>query len=90
MNGLISKSHLAGYDHQENSRWKMSSQTMGVRMPAIFELLYREYCRARLAEMRKQLLITPEGAEALDAKHHPADRDDDNKMDTDRRDRAPN
>ena len=29
-------------------------------MPAIFDLLYREYCRARLAEMRKQLLISPE------------------------------
>ena len=28
-------------------------------MPAIFDLLYREYCRARLAEMRKQLLISP-------------------------------
>jgi hypothetical protein len=28
-------------------------------MPAIFDLLYREYCRARLAEMRKQLLIQP-------------------------------
>ncbi|MCP3384969.1 hypothetical protein NLM31_31795 [Bradyrhizobium sp. CCGUVB4N] len=27
-------------------------------MPAIFELLYKEYCRARLAEMRKQLLLT--------------------------------
>lgn len=26
-------------------------------MPIIFDLLYREYCRARLAEMRKQLLI---------------------------------
>jgi hypothetical protein len=26
-------------------------------VPAIFDLLYREYCRARLAEMRKQLLI---------------------------------
>ena len=26
-------------------------------MPAIFDLLYREYCRARLAEMRKQPLI---------------------------------
>ena len=26
-------------------------------MPAIFDLLYREYCRARLAEMRKQLLL---------------------------------
>jgi hypothetical protein len=29
-------------------------------MPAIFDLLYREYCRARLAEMRKQLLISLE------------------------------
>ena len=29
-------------------------------MPAIFDILYREYCRARLAEMRKQLLISPE------------------------------
>ena len=27
-------------------------------MPAIFDLLYREYCRARLAEMRKQLQLT--------------------------------
>jgi hypothetical protein len=26
-------------------------------MPVILDLLYREYCRARLAEMRKQLLI---------------------------------
>jgi hypothetical protein len=26
-------------------------------MPLILDLLYREYCRARLAEMRKQLLI---------------------------------
>ncbi|MDH6259192.1 hypothetical protein [Bradyrhizobium sp. BR13661] len=29
-------------------------------MPTIFELLYREFCRARLAEMRKQLLLTRE------------------------------
>jgi hypothetical protein len=27
-------------------------------MPTIFDLLYREYCRARLAEMRKQLLVS--------------------------------
>ena len=26
-------------------------------MSIIIEMLYREYCRARLAEMRKQLLI---------------------------------
>jgi hypothetical protein len=32
-------------------------------MPGIFDLLYREYCRARLAEMRKQLLIRPESHE---------------------------
>ena len=30
---------------------------MGGTMPAIFELLYKEFCRARLAEMRKQLLL---------------------------------
>ena len=29
----------------------------GSVMPAIFDFLYREYCRARLAEMRKQLLL---------------------------------
>ena len=36
-------------------------------MPAIFDLLYREYCRARLAEMRKQLLIAGDSPEALEA-----------------------
>jgi hypothetical protein len=36
-------------------------------MPALFDLLYREYCRARLAEMRKQLLITPERREVTEA-----------------------
>jgi len=35
----------------------------GSIMPAIFDLLYREYCRARLAEMRKQLLLTNESPE---------------------------
>ena len=34
------------------------SLTSGKIMPYIFDLLYREYCRARLAEMRKQLLLT--------------------------------
>lgn len=33
-------------------------------MPAVFEFLYREFCRARLAEMRKPLLIRPDGLEA--------------------------
>jgi hypothetical protein len=28
-------------------------------MPTIFDTLYREFCRARLAEMRKQLLLWP-------------------------------
>jgi hypothetical protein len=28
-------------------------------MPALLDFLYREYCRARLAEMREQLLISP-------------------------------
>jgi hypothetical protein len=36
----------------------------GSIMPAIFDLLYREYCRARLAEMRKQLLLRTESHEA--------------------------
>ena len=36
-------------------------------MPAIFDLLYREYCRARLAEMRKQLLISPKRHEIPEA-----------------------
>jgi hypothetical protein len=36
-------------------------------MPAIFDILYREYCRARLAEMRKQLLISPERHEVPEA-----------------------
>ena len=36
-------------------------------MPAIFDTLYREYCRARLAEMRKQLLISPERHEVPEA-----------------------
>jgi hypothetical protein len=36
-------------------------------MSAIFDFLYREYCRARLAEMRKQLLISPEKHEVPEA-----------------------
>jgi hypothetical protein len=42
-------------------------------MPAIFDLLYREYCRARLAEMRKQLLLTA-NIERLQADHDGADQ----------------
>src|SRR5258708_16804117 len=47
-----------GVDQLEKGGWLM---------PAIFDLLYREYCRARLAEMRKQLLISPERHEAPEA-----------------------
>jgi hypothetical protein len=36
-------------------------------MPTIFDLLYREYCRARLAEMRKQLLISHKRHEVAEA-----------------------
>jgi hypothetical protein len=36
-------------------------------MSALFDILYREYCRARLAEMRKQLLISPERHEVPEA-----------------------
>ena len=36
----------------------------GSIMSTIFDLIYREYCRARLAEMRKQLLI-PVASDAI-------------------------
>jgi hypothetical protein len=39
-------------------------------MPALFNFLYREYCRARLAEMRKQLLIRTDSPEVLEAHRH--------------------
>jgi len=58
---------------------------MGVIMPTIFDLLYREYCRARLAEMRKQLLIAAERSEAHDAHYHPADQGDDERTDAQRK-----
>jgi len=34
-------------------------------MPAIFDFLYQEYCRARLAEMRRQLFLLPKKAETI-------------------------
>ncbi|UWU94289.1 hypothetical protein [Bradyrhizobium sp. CB1015] len=43
-------------------------------MPAIFDLLYREYCRARLAEMRKHLLIVRQNPEDLEADYARADQ----------------
>jgi hypothetical protein len=45
-------------------------------MPAILELIYREYCRARLAEMRKQLLTPGQGPEILQADCDAADAAD--------------
>jgi hypothetical protein len=44
-------------------------------MPTIFDVLYREYCRARLAEMRKQLLLWP-GIREVAELNRDADRDD--------------
>ena len=38
-------------------------------MPTILDLLYREYCRARLAEMRKQLLIAAQRSDVLEMHH---------------------
>ena len=46
---------------------QINSNKRGWIMSAIFDLLYREYCRARLAEMRKQLLISPERHEVPEA-----------------------
>jgi hypothetical protein len=45
--------------------WELmaKSKRQGLIMAVLFELLYREYCRARLAEMRKQLLLSAEGRE---------------------------
>jgi hypothetical protein len=34
-------------------------------MPAILDFLYQEYCRARLAEMRKELFLLPKKAETI-------------------------
>jgi hypothetical protein len=47
---------------------RRSFTTEGSILPAIFDFLYREYCRARLVEMRKQLFLiqtnSPESPEA--------------------------
>jgi hypothetical protein len=48
-------------------------------MSIILDLLYREYCRARLAEMRKQLLIPVVNDDIREAKRdagNPADPGD--------------
>ncbi|RQH10706.1 hypothetical protein [Bradyrhizobium sp. RP6] len=51
-------------------------------MPAIFDLLYREYCRARLAEMRKQLLIVGQDPEGIQADCDHADQGSVGRADT--------
>lgn len=43
-------------------------------MPTILDLLYVEYCHARLAEMRKQLLIAGSNPEVRQAGYYPADQ----------------
>ena len=45
-------------------------------MFAIVDMLYREYCGARLAEMRKQLLIPVAGGEIPHAPWEDGDPDD--------------
>jgi hypothetical protein len=51
-------------------------------MSTIFDLLYREYCRARLAEMRKQLLIPVVSDKTLEADCDGGDPADPNDRDT--------
>ena len=55
---------------------------MGVFMPTILDLLYREYCRARLAEMRKQLLLNGKHPERLLANYDRADQGNGGRTDT--------
>src|SRR5712671_3709149 len=43
--------------HPERNDSVVVIKRRGPIMPTIFDFLYREYCRARLAEMRKQLLL---------------------------------
>jgi hypothetical protein len=38
----------------------MIKQRSSIMPPGLFDLLYGEYCRARLAEMRKQLWLWPD------------------------------
>jgi hypothetical protein len=49
--------HTLALKINDSSEVLCRSLTSGKIMPYIFDLLYREYCRARLAEMRKQLLL---------------------------------
>ncbi|MBR1132099.1 hypothetical protein [Bradyrhizobium iriomotense] len=51
-------------------------------MPTILELLYKEFCRARLAEMRRQLLLTGKHPELLQVNDDLSDSDNLGEMDT--------
>ncbi|KRQ12963.1 hypothetical protein AOQ71_15435 [Bradyrhizobium manausense] len=52
---------------------------MEATMLVIFDLLYREYCRARLAEMQRLLLLAGESAKPSKAGHGAADQTHDEK-----------
>ena len=53
---------------------------MEATMLVIFDLLYREYCRARLAEMQKLLLLAGERAKPSKEGHGTADQTHDEKL----------
>jgi hypothetical protein len=55
--------HIRRSSGMINKSFAAMIKRRGSIMPAILDLLYREYCRARLAEMRKQLLIRAERRE---------------------------
>jgi hypothetical protein len=62
--GAAATKHRAGTVIQLTSRspgkWDIEMiKQRGLAMPTLFDYLYREYYRARLAEMRKQLLLWP-------------------------------
>jgi hypothetical protein len=52
-------------------------QQRGSIMPALLDFLYCEYCRVRLAEMRKQLFIRAESQEVPEANFDAGEADDD-------------
>jgi hypothetical protein len=54
-------------DPKKNASFGLMVKQRGWIMPVILDRLYREYCRARLAEMRKQLLISAEKHEVFEA-----------------------
>ena len=53
--------------HPEKNDSVVMVKRRGSIMPTLFDFLYREYCRARLAEMRKQLLVSTASHEVPEA-----------------------